>query len=180
MKAFLLNLYIPLGANPLIIALHTLTSPFVFALCILGLIAAITSTADSLLCAVSSHFSQDFDFSRIGFIDKLVLSKAITFITGIIVLTASFLVKQDIIDILIESYTLAVSCLFVPLLFVFFKKNLNKYAAIGAMTCGFISFVFFLFYKTPVPHGILPLTFSFIGYGLGSLYQPKRTIQNYR
>lgn len=167
LKAYLANLPVIPGANPLVISLRWLTTPFVFALGICGLIAAITSTADSLLCAITSHIAQDFDFSWAGLTNKLTVSKIGTFVIGVIVLASSYAFNDDVIDILVNSYTLAVSCLFVPLMFCFFKKEFNKYAAGGAMASGLLGFIVFSFIPTPVPTGIIPLILSLLGYGIG-------------
>ncbi len=169
MQAKLLGLSVTRDANPLVIALEYLVNPFVLSLCVVGIMAAITSTADSLLCAISSHI-QDFDFAHKGTDKEQVrLSKIATLIIGSTVFLSSYLFHQAIIDILVESYTLAVSTLFVPIFACFIKKRFNAYAAGGSMLAGFIGFIVFSFVHTSVPAGILPLACSFIGYLIGSL-----------
>lgn len=167
MKARMLNLDIMPGASPLIPVIEILTNEYVLIFAVCGIIAAITSTADSLLCAVSSNVAQDFDFSFLGIKNQLRVSQLVTLITGIIALIASYLVSQNIISLLIASYEISVSCLLVPLLFAYFGKNLKKNAAIGAIIGGLAGFIIFRFYPIVLPKEIAALLVSLIGYYVG-------------
>lgn len=168
MKAHLLNLIIPAGSSPLIPVIEHMTGQLVVILAVCGIIAAITSTADSLLCAVSSNLAQDFDFSFIGIKDKLKLSQIVTLLTGIGALLASYSVSPDIIGILISSYEISVSCLLVPLLFAYFGTNLKKNAAIGGIISGFVGFIIFRLYPIIIPKEIAALCLSLFGYWIGN------------
>lgn len=167
MKARMLNVSLAPGASPLVPVIELLTNEYVVILAVCGIIAAITSTADSLLCAVSSNVAQDFDFSFLGIKNQLRVSQLVTLITGIIALIASYLVSQNIISLLIASYEISVSCLLVPLLFAYFAKNLKKNAAIGAIIGGLVGFIFFRFYPIVLPKEIAALVASLIGYYIG-------------
>lgn len=170
MQAKLLNLSIPLSASPIIPLISKLTSSLVATLALCGIIAAITSTADSLLCAISSNISQDFDLSFTGIRNNLTISKWVTFLTGAVAVIASYFVPFNIIKILISSYELSVSCLLIPLLVSYFKDNLNKYAALGSIICGLLGFIIFRIYPLPMmlPKEVAALLLSLIGYVIGN------------
>jgi solute:Na+ symporter, SSS family len=161
------------GNSPLMPTIAALAGDFALALAALGVIAAITSTADSLLCAVSSNISQDFKSLFSINRSHLATSKLITLAVGIIVLIASYLVPQNIIEVLIGSYELSVSCLLVPLLFSYFSTNLKKNAAIGAIVFGFAGFIGFKLIHTIIPHSIAALALSLLGYWIGGMVKQK-------
>jgi len=154
--------------SPLIPLLSKFTSEFVVILALCGIIAAITSTGDSLLCAISSNISQDFDLSFLGIKNKLKISKMVTFVIGILAVTASYFVPQNIIDVLVGSYEISVSCLLIPLLVSYFRKNLNKNAAIGSIALGLAGFILFRIFPIPFPREIASLGLSLVGYLIGS------------
>ncbi len=164
MQAKLMGISILAGKSPLMAVIEILTNEFVVILALCAIIAAITSTADSLLCAISSNVAQDFNFNWLGKHNALYRSQVITLIVGLIALGASYIVPQNIIDILIESYAISVSCLFVPLVWAYFSKRVSKQAAIVSVACGFIGFVLMPFWQTDMPKALVPLALSFIGY----------------
>ncbi len=169
MKAQLLNVQVLPGASPLIPVIELLTSELVVVLAVCGIIAAITSTADSLLCAVSSNLAQDFDLSFLGIHNPLRVSQLVTLVTGIVALIASYIVTPNIIGILISSYEISVSCLLVPLLFSYFASNLKKSAAIWSIIFGFAGFILFRIYPLAFPKEIAAIGLSLIGYWIGNL-----------
>jgi len=160
--------------SPLMAAITHYTGDFVLALATCAIIAAITSTADSLLCAISSNISEDFGQLFVSSKNKLKLSKIITLVTGVAAIAASYLVPQNIISVLIGSYELSVSCLLIPLLFSYFKKDLEKKAAIGAILCGLLGFFFFRMYPIAFPKEIATLALSLIGYMIGNQLKNKK------
>ncbi|MCA9770300.1 sodium:solute symporter family protein [Candidatus Dependentiae bacterium] len=170
MKAQLLGITLPDSASPLLPVIEFLTNNIISSLALCGVIAAITSTADSLLCAISSNIAQDFDFPFIDNKNKLWLSQAITLITGCVAVAASYFVPQNIISILIGSYEVSVSCLLVPLLFCYFKTRVKKQAAVGAIVFGLAGFVLFRILPLPqsIPRELATLALSVIGYLIGS------------
>lgn len=169
MKLKLLGFVLPHGASPLLPAIEQLTNTTILSFAICGILAAITSTADSMLCAMSSNIAQDFDFSGLGLKKGVQLSKAITLLTGIIAVGSSYLVTPKIIEILISSYELPVSCLFVSLLFAYFGTNLKKRAAAYSICAGLFSFCFFRWYPIAIPKELVSLAISFIAYMIGHL-----------
>jgi len=168
MQANLINLATPSGGSPLVAILELLTKGnILFVLSICGITAAITSTADSLLCAISSNISQDFNYKASWAKSKLFFAQSITFIAGIAAFLSSYVVSQNIIDIVISSYELSVACLLVPLVFALFKENLNKNAAICAAIFGLIGFIGFRIYPIPMAKEIATLALSLLGYLIG-------------
>lgn len=169
MKLRLLNTILPVGADPLLPSIELLTNTTMLAFAICGIFAAITSTADSLLCAISSNLAQDFEFSQFGLKKGVHLSKGITLMTGLVTVGASYLVTPNIIDILISSYELSVSCLCVSLLFAYFGSNLKKQAAIYSICAGFFGFFFFRWFPIYIPKEFAALALSFVAYLIGHL-----------
>jgi len=172
MKARLLGLTIK--GSPLMPVISYLTSDFMMVLAACAIIAAITSTADSLLCAISSNISEDFGSLFVTEKNKLKMSKIITLITGTVAIIASYLVPQNIIEVLIGSYELSVCCLLVPLLFSYFRKNLPKAAAIGAIISGLAGFITFRIYPIAFPREIITLGLSLLGYFMGLALSKKK------
>lgn len=170
------------GENPLIPVLRATTNPFFFVCGICAILAAITSTADSLLCAISSIINSTLQRTRFTS-TSLTFSRSITFTTGVITLLASYLVPTQILGILVSSYELSVSCLLVPLFGSFFLQDLRKNAALYSCAAGFISFVFFKlpFDKLWYTEWNFPITLlcSMIGYYIGYLIDEPRDLKSY-
>jgi len=165
------------GASPLLYSIASVTNNIVAALIFCALIAAITSTSDSLLCAISSNIAQDFTFSWVKIKNRLHLSQIITCLAGISAFSLSYLFNQNVIKILEESYTISVSALFVPLLFAYFKKDLKKNAAILSIIFGFSSFVYFKIFPL-LGSSVIILGASLIGYLIGMHTRKKPIISN--
>ena len=166
-KTRLLNLFVSAGANPLVVFLKYSVGDVVFVLAIFGIIAAITSTADSMLCAVSSNLSQDFDFKFLRNVNGLTLSKVITLVIGLGALGVSYFVPGDVIDIIVSSYTIMVSCLFVSTVFALFKKRLSRIAAVYSVVSGAVAFVAMKFFSVGVVTDFVPVFVSLAGYFVG-------------
>lgn len=170
MKLKLAGIILPLESDPLLASIEHFTNTTMLAFAICGIFAAITSTADSLLCAISSNLAQDFDFSGLGLKKGVHLSKGTTLLTGLVAVAASYIITKDIIDILIDSYALSVSCLLVPLLFAYFSTNLKKRAAIFSIVAGLFGFFFFRWFPVPgVPKELAALALSFVAYLVGNI-----------
>jgi SSS family solute:Na+ symporter len=166
------NVIVPQGVSPLLPYIEILSSELVFTLVVCALIAAISSTADSLLCAISSHIAQDF--SQYLPSRKLIVSKIITLLAGILAIMVSFYVTGDIISVLEQSYRFSISCLFVPTVIAYFTPNVKQGAALVAIACGSISFIGV---QLLLPHSIMqdliPLALSLLGYIIGAILSEK-------
>lgn len=155
------------GASVLITVINQVTTPFLAALASCAILAAIISTADSLINAISSNLSQDFDLSFIkgNRIRNLQIITSVIALSGIIF---SFYFT-NVINILIQSYELSISCLFIPILFALFKKQGNTLSATLAITLGAIGFVLFKMIPMELPKEIFSLMLSAIGFGCGEI-----------
>ncbi|MGZ6251141.1 MAG: sodium:solute symporter family protein [Candidatus Chromulinivorax sp.] len=171
------NIPVPQGVSPLLPFIEKISSEWIYALIICGLIAAIASTADSLLCAISSHIAQDFSkfFNKTeNTKSKLFVSKFITFLTGACALLVSFYVTGDIISVLEQSYRFSISCLFVPTIIAYFTPNVRQGAALVSIVCGSLSFIAVqIFLPHSITQDIIPLLLSLLGYIIGSILAEK-------
>lgn len=165
MKAKIAGLVLGANINPLVATISNISNNLFLSLVVCGLTAALTSTADSLLCAISSNICQDFDLSFIK-MNKLKLSKIVTFVVGFLAMIVAYY-SNDIIGIMIQSYELSISCLFVSIFLCYFKKNLNNKAAGLSILFGFIGFVIFRIYILPFPKELASLILSLGGYLIG-------------
>jgi len=132
MKARLMGLVIPLGESPLVVLIERVFGEFVVVLVMCAIFAAIVSTADSLLCAISSNIAQDFNFSFLGIKNNLKFSQLITFLVGSFALIVAYRF-DNVIEVLVESYEIIITSLLVSVMFCFFKKKLAKEAAAFSM-----------------------------------------------
>ena len=165
MQAKCVGIEIPDVTNPLLVFLQAMVPTGIFALAFCAIIAAIISTADALMNGVSANITQDFklaDYMKQS--NTLHISKATTLIVGMLALGASYHVNQNVIDILIQSYELSVSCLLVHLLFCYFKKDVSTETDYASMLAGFIAFIVFRIYPLPFPRELIALALSCIGY----------------
>ncbi len=115
--------------------------PIVGAIFIAAILAAVMSTADSLLLAATSHVVRDFYYRfnpRITDRQMLKLSIIVTIIVGVFSLAAALTVR-GIIELLIYSYDLYTSGVFVPLVLGLLWKRATKEGAVAGMIAGFIA-----------------------------------------
>jgi SSS family solute:Na+ symporter len=152
------------GSSVLMSAVQLTTSPVVSALVGCAVIAAILSTANSLLNAISSNLSQDFAFTRDQSLNRT------QWITGAIGVAAIFVTYffNNIVDLMIQAYELSVCCVFVPLIAALFKKSKGNWMS-AALSMGFGAGAFFLFrlYPIELPREVTALGLSLVGYGVG-------------
>ena len=176
MKARLNGLIVAKGASPLMVFLESISGEFFLVLVVCGLGAAIISTADSLLCAVSSNISQDFEFSFLRLKNRLWLSRITTLVTGVVAyLIATF--SDNIINMLVKSYELLIGCLFISIFACFFKKELNKNSAMLSIIFGFLAFIYLNFYSINLS-AIWSVIISSIGYLIGELFLRQTKVEN--
>lgn len=160
-----MGLEVPEGASVLMTVIEATSTPILTALVGCAILAAIISTADSLINAISSNLSQDFNFScfKKG---NLFFSQILTAAIAILALSCSFFFN-NVIDLLILSYELSVSCLFVPIFAALFKKQGNLQSAILSVLFGALGFVLFRVIPMEIPKEVLSVLLSLCGYGLG-------------
>lgn len=146
------------------------TPSVIGAMFIIIMLAAIMSTADSVLTAASSHIVKDIfgEFKKIKF-NPLKLSKLSVLIVGLFSLILSFFLPT-IIDALVFSYTIYTASIFFPLVLGFFWKNGQKNAAIFSMLIStIIVLTGYFFNPTEIPLEIFGGLVSLFFYILLSL-----------
>lgn len=159
---------VPQGGSVLMAAIAETTNPWMTAFVGCAVLAAIISTATSLINAISSNLSSDFKLSFFKDIDPMRLVKGITCLISIVAIFFAFYF-DNIVDLLIQSYELSVSCLFVPILIALFKQKGNFIAALLAMVFGAIGFFVFRIYPIDFPKEIVSILLSLFGYGCGEI-----------
>lgn len=170
-KASLLGVEIPEGASVLITSVQALTNPIVSTFVICAILMAVISTADSLLCSISSNVACDFPVLN----QSVFASQAITGAVGITTLILSFLFN-DIVQMLMFSYELAVSILFVPVTMAIWKNNPQTRSAAIAMVCGGVSFAACKLWPPPFPKELFTLLCAFGGFFLSERYSYPRQV----
>lgn len=155
------------GSSVLMTVVQASTSPVITALIGCAILAAIISTADSLINAISSNVTQDFDISFMKRETNVRSSQWITCTISVAALLLSF-AFNNVVDMLILSYELSVSCLFVPVFAALFIRQGNVYSATYAIVLGAIGFVWFRFMPLDfVPKELASLACSLVGYAIG-------------
>lgn len=150
------------GQSTLMTAIGYATSPMVSALAGCAILAAIISTASSLISAISSNLSQDFGSK------SLKTARLLTLAIAVGALTFAFSL-DNVVDVLIQSYELFISALFVPIVRALFKKRGNFISAFLAIIFGILSFGFFKLFPQEFPTELINIGISFAGYQLGEL-----------
>ncbi len=159
------GLEIAAGQSVLMTTIEHLTNPYITALIAAAIFGAIISTADSLINAISSNISQDF---KLPFIktDEVKASRLVTVVISASGLIFSFYFKS-IVNLLIQSYELSVSCIFVPIFFVLFTKRDNALSAGLAIAFGGASFILLRLFPLDFPREAISIALSFTGFGIG-------------
>ncbi len=153
------------GESILMAVIAKTSSPILTALVGCAIIVAIVSTADSLINAISSNVSLDFDLKCFKK-DNLLLSQLLTAGIAIFALLCSFYFN-NVVDLLILSYELSVSCIFVPILAALFKNKGNLLSAILSILFGAVGFILFRLVPIDFPKEVLTILLSAFGFGLG-------------
>ena len=168
-KAFSLGLPLQEGANPLLVLIDNSYPQWVTTLVVYGILAAIISTADALLCAISSHIAQDFTF----FSTEQSSLKYSKFIMLAIGLTTLILGRyfNNIIHVIIGSYAIPVTALIVPLLVAYYKIPSSKTGALTSILCGLGGFIYAKVAGTAFPPELGGVAASAAGYIIGYLVE---------
>lgn len=167
------GLEVPEGSSVLMAMIVKTTNPWITALVGCAVLAAIISTATSLINAISSNLSSDFKLSFLQNIESMRVVKGITCLISIGAIFFAFYF-DNIVDLLIHSYELSVSCLFVPVMMALFKRKGNFISACTAIILGAIGFVLFRIYPIDFPKEIISLLLSMLGYGVGEVVSKYR------
>ncbi len=165
--AYQMGLQVPTNTSVLMVAIEALTNPWVTALAGCAILAVLISTATSLINAISSNISNDFKLGK-----SLSMVKVITYTISIAAIFFSFYFN-NIVDLLIQSYELSVSCLFIPIFFALFKKKGYFLSAWLSIFFGAIGFVIFRIYPIEFPREVVSIVLSLLGYGIGEAIATK-------
>lgn len=164
--AKVMNLEVPKGGSVLMATIAETTNPWMTALVGCAILAAIISTATSLINAISSNLSSDFKLTFLKKSDPMKIVKGMTCLISIGAIFFAFYF-DNIVDLLIQSYELSVSCLFIPILTALFKRKGNFMAAVLAMAFGALGFFLFRLYPIDFPKEIASILLSLTGYICG-------------
>jgi solute:Na+ symporter, SSS family len=179
MLAKQINLDIPAGHSVLITLLqHINISMFVLVLAVCCILAAVVSTGDSLLCAISSNISQDFNFILPNIKNRLLISRWITLFIGAVSIVIAYF-SNSIFNVLIKSYAIPVCCLFIPIIFCYFVNKPSRLAAIWSIVFGALGYVLFsTVIHLPIAYELSAVIFSLIGYIIGYIIDKNRKPHN--
>lgn len=164
----------PNGGSVFMSVIEAASSPIFSALIGCAILAALISTADSLINAISSNLSQDFDLHI--FKKNLRNSQIASAFIAIAAIFASYSFS-NVVDLLIQSYELSVSCLFIPIVIAIFRGEGNALSAGLAILFGAAAFILFRIVTIPFPQELASVLFSFIGFRIGDLFV-KNTLVN--
>lgn len=159
---------VPEGGSVLMAAITQTTNPWMSAIVGCAVLAAIISTATSLINAISSNLSSDFKLKIFDSSNALRFMKGTTCMISIAAIFFSFYF-DNIVDLLIQSYELSVSALFAAIFLALFKRKGHFLAALFSVLAGFFGFFLFRAYPMPLPKEILSILLSFCGYGCGNV-----------
>lgn len=162
------GLEIPKGGSVLMASIAKTTNPWITALVGCAILAAIISTATSLINAISSNLSNDFKLPVLQQAGTMRMVQGITCAISIAAIFFAFYF-DNIVDLLIQSYELSVSCLFIPIFIALFKKQGNFLAALISMLFGAMGFILFRIAPIDFPKEIASILLSLFGYGCGEL-----------
>lgn len=147
------------GDSALILLANSTMGQFGVILLGVVLLLAIASTADSLLCAISS--------SIVGDLIPEAPPKTLTIIISLIGITLA-MAWDSVFGVLIKSYSFAACTFMVPVLAAYFIKKPNYPAAIGSMIVGTIGFILCQTEYTPPCGEVSILIAGFVFYSLYS------------
>jgi SSS family solute:Na+ symporter len=162
------GLEVPKDSSVLMAMITKATNPWISALVGCAVLAAIISTATSLINAISSNLSNDFKLSFLQSIEPMRLGKGITSLISIGAIFFAFYF-DNVVDLLIQSYELSVSCLFIPIFMALLGLRGNVMAAFLAMVLGAVGFFLFRIYPIEFPREIMSILLSLLGYSCGQM-----------
>lgn len=128
---------IPKGNEGIIMKVIMLvTNPVMSSLFAAGILMAIMSTANSLLCSISLNIAMDIPFIR-NLPEKWAkwVSRIITFAVGMVAVLGSYL-GNDVIPVMLEAYGLTVTAFFVPIVMALVFKRLSWFAGFSSTIMG--------------------------------------------
>lgn len=162
------GLSIPPGASILMVAITQMTNPYVAALVGCAVLAAIISTATSLINAISSNLLSDFVKT-----ESLPLMKTATALLSVGAIFFAFYFN-GIVDIVIQSYELS-CCLFVSIFMALFKREGNFLSALLSIVFGIGCFACGKIVSMPISSELICILASLLGFFIGEAIAWRRT-----
>ncbi len=162
------------GSSILIEAVKTYTNPIVTTFFMSAIFMAIVSTADSIIFAISSNIFCDF----LGKITikkekhRITISKIITFGVGVSALFASF-AFNNVINILMLSYSISVCSLSVPILAAMFLNRPSKLGAYMSIIFGGSSFILLNILQITTYNEVISIVVSAVCYIISALWKKR-------
>ena len=155
------------GSSVLVSAVQQFTNPTVSTLLVCAILMAIISTADSLICSISSNIAYDFP----GKNDSVRRCRILTFIVGAAALAVAF-AFTNVVAMLMFSYELSVALLFVPVIMGMILKKPSKKSAAFSMLLGGLTF---LLYRDKTIPFLYPMLYGLVGFVLMELKERSST-----
>jgi solute:Na+ symporter, SSS family len=149
------------GSSVLMTSIVYATNPWIAAIAGCAILAAIISTATSLITAISSNLAQDFEFLRGQ--KNLRVIRALTVAVSMAALGIAFSFN-NVVSLLILSYELFVSCLFIPIVIALFKKKGEFMSGLLSILFGMVGFCLFKITPPPIPSELASILLSLVGY----------------
>lgn len=164
-----LGVLVPEGASVLMTVIQATTSPVMVSVMACAVLLAIISTADSLLCSISSNLAMDFFSNKQeGNTRKNVkVAQIATAATGLLAVSLSY-GFDSVLGVMLQAYELSVFALLWPVVFVVLRGRGSVLAASGSIAFGLVSAWLFRWVEIPLlPREISSLLFSLTGYLAG-------------
>jgi SSS family solute:Na+ symporter len=154
------------GQSPLVLLCQAKLSTLGMTIIACALLAAICSTADSVLGAASTNLIADFLPKDNKF--SLAIARMLTMLLGLISLIVAFNF-DDVIGVLIKSYEVSIAALFVPMIAALFLKQPKKQAAIYSVVTGLLVWAICSLFNITTVASFIALIFSAAAFLLGQL-----------
>ncbi len=168
-----LGIAAPQGGSVLLAVVTETTNPVIATCFSVALLMAIVSTADSLLCSISSNVSIDLLQGSEGSMSGVRKAQLITLVIGLSTLGAAFL-WDNVVTMLVFAYGLAASALVVPVVMAVYSKNPSLRGAWAALIAGGISYACLRASGSTLPWELTSVMISGGSYTLCKLTQQSR------
>lgn len=131
-----------------------ITNPYTTALFAAGILMAIMSTANSLLCSISLNIAMDIPLIRnLPSVYSKWVARGVTFSVGMLAVVGSYW-GGDVIPIMLEAYGLTVTTFFIPIVMALLFKRLSPFAGVASVIVGFGVFVLASLFSPTLPFGL--------------------------
>jgi len=162
------------GASVLIETVSFITNPYVTSIFAAAILMAILSTADSILCALSSNIALDLRFLGKTLKKESINPKLVTITIGLGSMVGSFFFHQ-IIPLMIISYEIVVAVLFVPIISAMILKEPKKSSAILSCVVSSLTFAYFLFFTEYEYKAIVSIIGGLVAFVLSEIISSKKS-----